>query len=452
MNKKLVTLAVAAAMAAPGAALAEAVLYGKLNVSIDYADVTNAPTGAVNADDVPYDVHYVDRNGNPAPPGERFLDANGKPLTTGGVDFSGWGISARGNSMPGSGRGNRIGIKGSEDLGNGLDAIYQVEFSVDNMVSGSGVKYRNSFVGVAGDFGTVLAGRHDTPLKMSTGKLDLFGDTMADYNGTIGFDDVRAPTAVAYISPSISGLSFAGAIHTGGGGGTVGPDNIDNTSLAAAYSLALIYSNGPFYGSAAYEAFNKDIYMDSETSLRGSQQCLNADGTQTVSCNYVGNDYKHWRLGLGMLDWNGFTLTAIYEQQDDLPDGQTRSPVTINYADGTIDTFGLANGTKKQRLWQVQAGYSFGNNMVKAMYGSVDRTDAKVTGEARRTRNLNSLRNDLSGDRSAWAIGFHHNFSKRTKAYAVYTNVSDDRNSVPGFGINDGRDWNGFSLGLVHKF
>ena len=194
------------------------------------------------------------------------------------------------------------------------------------------------------------------------------------------------------------------------------------------------------------------MYMTSQESLQGSQQCLNADGTQTVSCNYVGNDYKHWRLGLGMLDWNGFTLTAIYEQQDDLPDGQTRSPVTINYADGTIDTFGLANGTKKQRLWQVQAGYSFGNNMVKAMYGSVDRTDAKVAGEASRTRDLDSLRNDLSGDRSAWAIGFDHNFSKRTKAYAVYTNVSDDRNSVPGFGINNGRDWNGFSLGLVHKF
>ena len=41
MNKKLITLAVAAALVAPAAAMAEAVLYGKVNVSLDYADVKN---------------------------------------------------------------------------------------------------------------------------------------------------------------------------------------------------------------------------------------------------------------------------------------------------------------------------------------------------------------------------------------------------------------------------
>ncbi len=41
MNKKLLSLAVAAALVAPAAAMAEATLYGKLNVSLDYANVTN---------------------------------------------------------------------------------------------------------------------------------------------------------------------------------------------------------------------------------------------------------------------------------------------------------------------------------------------------------------------------------------------------------------------------
>ena len=41
MNRKLISLAVAAALVAPAAAMADAVLYGKLNVSLDYVDVDN---------------------------------------------------------------------------------------------------------------------------------------------------------------------------------------------------------------------------------------------------------------------------------------------------------------------------------------------------------------------------------------------------------------------------
>jgi predicted porin len=102
MNKKLLTLAVAAAMVAPGAAMAEAVLYGKLNVSLDYADVTNVvlPT---------------------------FSIVDGTLVQTSlGADFKGWGMSGNGY-LPGVNRASRIGVKGSEDLGNGLKAIYQVE-------------------------------------------------------------------------------------------------------------------------------------------------------------------------------------------------------------------------------------------------------------------------------------------------------------------------------------
>ncbi len=45
MNKKLVTLAVAAAMAVPAAAMADATLYGKLNVGINYVDQDNGFEG-----------------------------------------------------------------------------------------------------------------------------------------------------------------------------------------------------------------------------------------------------------------------------------------------------------------------------------------------------------------------------------------------------------------------
>jgi predicted porin len=535
MNRKLLTLAVAAAVAAPTAAMAEAVLYGKLNVSIDYVDVTNvigptydevpvtiyggnvettetdtslpwystsadalAGTGAIgdasdsysffNASDNSVFVPVYDDAGNvtgtqevpantglvggglvtsststgPDIEGITLIrtDAAGNPILdkTGAKDFNGWGINGRSSRgyMPGESRANRIGVKGSEDLGNGLKAIYQVEFGVQladtngNIASGGdNVTMRNSFVGLAGDFGTFLVGRHDTPLKISTGKLDLFSDTLADYNGTVGFQDLRTDNTVAYISPSFSGFSVAlAAVAPGGSTDGLGA-NVNSDSFEA-YSLAAIYNNGPFYASAAYESIGNEWFMDEGTSLGGKQACLNPNGTATLSCDYIDNDFSKWRLGLGLLDWNGFTLTAIYEQQDDIPAGQQYQTLGFVDPNGNVSFESSPLGEKEQRLWQVQAGYSFGNNMVKAMYGAVDRDADRVLNAFRTNpRSIGDLTDDLGGDRETWAIGFDHNFSKRTKVYALYTDVTDDQSDIPGF---EGAEWSGFSLGMVHSF
>jgi predicted porin len=108
-------------------------------------------------------------------------------------------------------------------------------------------------------------------MKISTGKLDLFADTMADYNGTVGFRDLRADNVVAYISPSLSGFQLAAAIIPAGGatGGGQGL-NLNEDSLAGAYSIAGIYSNGPFYASAAYESLGNQHFNSQNVSLAGN--------------------------------------------------------------------------------------------------------------------------------------------------------------------------------------
>jgi predicted porin len=473
MNKKLITLAVAAAVAAPTVAMAEATLYGRLGASLDYEDITNSIAPVVNGfQTFEPGTLVVGENADGTPIyndtvqtgfGVR-LNENGQviPLEQ-GVDFKGWGANQQG-MLQGAGPSNRVGVKGSEDLGNGLKAIYQLEFGVnfgDNNIPGGangGVSIRNSFVGLAGSFGTVLLGRHDTPLKISTGKLDLFSDTMADYNGTVGFDDIRADNAVAYISPSFSGFSFMGAAVSSGGGTAGLGNNINSDSIAGAYSLAAIYNNGPFYASAAYEALSNEMFMNSTTSLDGAAACVDADGMPTPSCGYVGDDYNKWRFGLGLLDWNGFTLTAIYENQDNRAAGQQYRTFNVYNADGYAFDAITPLGVDDQQLWQVQAGYAFGNNMFKAMYGSVDRGDTRILGSTRDETiaidNLGGIRsalsNDIAGDKSTWAVGFDHNFSKRTQAYVLYTAVDDD-NSGGQLGTYD-QSWSGFSLGMVHKF
>jgi predicted porin len=364
MNKKLLTLAVAAALTAPTAAMAEAVLYGDLQVSIDYASFDND-------------------------------------------SYEGWGVNG-GGPMPGkSNRDNQIGLKGSEDLGNGLKAIYHVQINVeltaensntiltnDNIARGGDnlVTMQKSYVGLTSDWGTFVVGRNDTPLYTSTEKLDLFSNTMADYNDTVGFQDVRADNAIAYVSPSMSGFQLAAAIVPGGGMTAGAGANNNADSLADAYSVAGVYKNGPFFASLAYETLGNELYMNTAVS------------NNSLSTSYVENDYSKWRLGLGLMDWNGFTVTGIFEDQSDHPTN--------------VD----------QQLWQLQAAYAFGNNAVKAMYGVGDR-DKIVGGQ------------DL--DYSTWAVAFDHNLSKRTKAYVLYNQYTDDvANS----------DWDGFSVGMMHHF
>jgi len=219
MNKKLLSLAVAAAITAPAVALADATLYGKTHVSIDWFDIK------------------------------------------GSDEYKGWAVN-RGKIGKGNGRANRLGVKGSEDLGAGLKAIYQVEFGIpltnerdhdfDNGDQG-GLKMRNTYVGLKGGFGTFLVGRHDTPLKVSTSKLEMFSDTMADYEGTLGFDDIRADNIIAYITPSFGGIQFAAAAMPGSASTVGGGRNRKADSLTEGYSLAATYGNGPWYFGAAYE-------------------------------------------------------------------------------------------------------------------------------------------------------------------------------------------------------
>ena len=469
MNKKLITLAVAAALAAPAAAMAEATIYGTIAGQITYEDVTNAipPTIAGRQEFAPGTLVVDQVDGMPVYNTDTefvngvVLDANGDPVEiVRGQDFKGWGINQNGY-LEGENPANRFGIKGSEDLGNGLKAIYQVElgfnFGDTNIPGGAngGISVRNSFVGLAGGFGTFLVGRHDTPMKISTGKLDLFSDTIGDYNGTVGFRDMRADNTIAYISPSFSGFSFMGALVAPGGGTAGYGANINSDQINGAYSLAAIYNNGPFYASAAYESLSNEMFMSNDVSQAGEAGCV-TDGIPDASCAFVGDDYNQWRFGLGLLDWNGFTLTAIYENQDNLPESQMRAGITFIDSEGYV-TNTSTSGFDSQQLWQVQAGYAFGNNMFKAMYGAVDRGDARIFGAARDETvaidNLggiaDALSDDLAGDKSTWSVGFDHNFSKRTKAYVVYTAVDDDnKDNITGYTT----DWNGFSVGMTHKF
>lgn len=181
MKKNIIALAVAAAISAPVAMAGAPTVYGKLHMAVQ-SDAASKTAG----------------------------------MTTDSVA-------------------SRFGIKGSEDLGNGLKAVYKIEYGISLDAAKNTPQSRNQYVGLKGGFGTVLMGTHDTPLKMSQ-PSDLFNDGISDNSKTMGTGtkgaETRASNVIAYVSPSFSGVKIIAAGVAGEG---VESGLTDTTSVAIAY-------------------------------------------------------------------------------------------------------------------------------------------------------------------------------------------------------------------------
>lgn len=367
MQKKLLTIAVAAALAAPVAVMADVTVYGQAHYSYDWVD------------------------------GARSFDGNKD------VSEDATGVS----------RQTRIGFKGAEDLGGGLKGLWQIETLINNSPNAGDVNLRNTFVGLSGGFGTVLAGRHDTPYKLSTGKLDPFGDRIGDYNVVIGnfggqivTSDERAPQTIAYVTPTFGG--FHGAIayvsHY------VNNANGDGNEHDRAVSAMVQYDNAGFFASAAYEWGTGNALAD-----------LLAPGLLGPN-NFDEPELTSYKFGLGYT-FAGFTLGGIYEN------------IAADPGKGAKDL--------DRDAYYVTAKYAFGNSAIGGFWGMADDIDGPVK------------------DNGAYmyGLGYDYNLSKRTSLYAMYAGVNNERNGAysvwTGSGMYDnelGHNINGYSLGVIHKF
>ena len=140
---------------------------------------------------------------------------------------------------------SRLGIKGSMDYGEGIEAIYQAEYEVDP-VDGTAdeskdrtFKQRNSFVGLKGSMGTIFLGKHDTATKRSQKKIDLFNDLAGDIKNILQGEN-RMSDLVGYTTPKINGFSATFNAIKGTEG--LGDDSIgDSTSTSLSYDSENIY-------------------------------------------------------------------------------------------------------------------------------------------------------------------------------------------------------------------
>lgn len=386
MKKQLLAAAVATAIAAPMAASADVTVYGKLHYSIDSIDL-NDNTGGVTGG----------------------LRATGAPAADGGTSYlQGTGVDALALGYDGSGvnsHNSRFGIKGSEDLGNGLSLVFQMEFSISGDSLGGVNNNRNTYVALAGSWGVAGIGQVDTPYKSSTGSLEMFSEQVGD-NNALFFDDIRAQDAVFYMSPNWNGFSFVGAV--------VMPSLDNDADGIEATSVAATYSNGPWFASLAYEDISGEM-VDALYANNGTTTNFTIlDGLDDS------HDYDKWRLGLGYTA-NGFHVGFIYEDRE-LKD--------LDNVVAALDNDGDS--------WQLSGSYTMGNNTFKIAYGEAD-------GFVRdQSHNFNV------DDAEMWSIGVDHKLSNRTKVYAAYTDFETDDDVL--LGADSDTEYDAFSLGIIHTF
>ena len=311
MKKSLIALAVASAVSAPAfAATSNVDIYGKLHMSYSYFD-----------------------------------DGLGKDSQI-------------------SSNASRIGFKGSEDLGGGLKAIWQIESGINLDEQNGSWANRNSFVGLAGGFGTALIGNHDTPLKLVGRSVDLFGDTMADSRNVMGGgSDTRAQNVVVYMTPNMSGFSAAAAYTTDlAGGSSITADQIDRS----AYNLSASYNNGPLfvgvgYGDGDYHESNDlgaHMRLAAGYSFGNFKVVGQYDSLEDETPATGNGDYDAWMVGgaftMGNIVLKANYMTGEYDTSGVEPQQWTigadynlskRSSVYALYADGEHVTFGTGAGS-----------------------------------------------------------------------------------------------------------
>ena len=459
MNKKLIALALASAFAAPAAMAADGnvVIYGNVGLSMDYVDggTTSALTQTVANSPI----------------------AAGTSQTLGVARLGRSFAQSFANSSERRGRissnNSYVGFKGSEDLGNGLSAIWQWEFAVAFDTQNSGdlavsdsqgsQSKRNTFAGLKSNtLGALTLGVQDTPVKTSTGKLDVFKDTLADYRSIFGAmgGSVRAQNSVLYTSPSMGGFTIRALYGAGNEAGSNVTLNNGGTNPRI-WSVSGVYDNGPIYAAVAHEesrgtgAVQDTVGAGNGTSgspvapfvgFYGSginfMNALTGDvilNNATPSSITYDSKLKTSRAGFGY-NFGVFKLGVGYERSK-----SKLATTDLNNAAANL------NQEAKRDAWYASGAFTLGNTVLKAAYARAN--DFKGSAFA----------NSSNTGAQQYSLGADYNFSKRTSVYALYTQVRNDSNATYSLaggatGIASvtaadiGQDPRGFSLGMRHSF
>jgi predicted porin len=406
-KSKLMVAALGAAFALPIAAQAQTnvTIYGKLYPDITHVNVSGA-----------------------TPAGSAFSSLSAAPKNVNN-------ISATSMDSPNS----RLGFKGSEDLGGGLSAIFQLEigFSSDTgVLSNENTPFsRNTFVGLSGAYGTVKLGNMDTVYKELGDQMPFLGLTSGNFmstssvlskptfttNSASSFH-LRRANSFYYNSPRIAG--FTGLFDWS-------PNETAGDASGGVYSTGVKYEQGPIYAALAYE-LHKDLYGGSFGTFGGVGS---ATGTATAPVAAPGLKSKDQAVRATFQ----YTFSDGWKAEVDV--ANLRYTESGQTAVGKFDSY-------KHNTWAIGVQKEIGALTLVGSTGMEGAGTCSLTGGVGcNTGGLNARMLNL---------GVGYALSKRTLLFAVYTRMSNDSSAVTTSWLNgkaaNGQDQDIVAAGISHSF
>ncbi len=292
-------------------------------------------------------------------------------------------------------QGSRWGLKGAEDLGGGLKAVFQLEngFDVNNGRFGQGGTMfgRQAFVGLSANrFGTLTFGRQYDSV------VDYLAPVTANgaWAGTLfshPFDNdntdntFRVNNAVKYASPEIAGLQF---------GGMYGFSNSSNFSNNRAYSFGTSYDYGPLHVAAGYLQLNSNV----------NAAAANAAGAVSLDTVLIAARQRVFGAGLSYA-FGSVTASFVFTQ--------TKLTDPVGIASGFT---GLAQNTPLSgdvRFDNYEANVRWSLTPTISLVGGYTYTDSRLDGRDPKWQQVN--------------LQAAYSFSKRTDVFlqGAYQHVSN---------------------------
>lgn len=184
---------------------------------------------------------------------------------------------------------SRFGLRGSEELNENFTFIWQFESLID-IADGPGTPLatRNSFLGLKGNWGMFLYGKHDTPFKNISRKVELFGEQFGDSRyalGAVGEGwDRRLTDVMVYGTPDLSGFKAMLAYRHD-------QADLGAEEAATAVSANASYANSGLWVGVGIETLSTGNYYDPVTKADADYECDGSLGLR-FAAKYEGDNFK----------------------------------------------------------------------------------------------------------------------------------------------------------------
>ncbi|HEY2970260.1 MAG TPA: porin [Casimicrobiaceae bacterium] len=321
---------------------------------------------------------------------------------------------------------SRFGIRGSEYLGRGQVAIFQIESSINGDTNAGNLGGRETFVGLQGDWGTLKLGRFLTPYDDI---LPIFGNAptlttsmlstaaiwaQGPLSKVEGGFDARLGNSIRYETPPLGGFSGALQYSTRDSSGNADSanngDHLSELRHANVVSIGGFYSKGPIDLGVAYERNNNVRFANT------------TDDALSIAAAY---DFGT------IVGTVGLRVGAVYER--------------LKYDTPT--------GDLKRDFWGISATVPVGGGSIYAFWGRA----GNGRGGAVEGTMIGGLTKGADSASEQWELSYSYSLSLRTLLYAGYVKLNNRANAGYTFNINDystvpGAKPAGIVFGMAHFF